>query len=381
MHFRELLVLRFLLVYLLACLSGISYSFDFSDQGSPLRVLRQPFPDAAAEGAIGICSFNIQWLGHWKKKKTRVLAELVQNCDALVVQELVAPPIDTEVRLADGSVRFFPKDDEAHQFFVDLQVYGFDGVMLAGEDTGPNQVHNYSTASEWPVIFYKSSRVEPAYDLPNGYIDEQIVSHPIFARVPHAFGMRSVADGVPGVDFVVISVHMRPMGRKGEMVRYAQAKRVAEFQSIALWIEEQRAFHPSMEEDFFIMGDMNVEDADEMGAFLGNVPESLLPYIREVQGEVAHAFQQILDLGGYYSMNSYGRRLFGTNLTQDKPFDHIVFEPDRTTLLVDQRLFMIDLANTLGLKNYSRKIDFIRDYSDHNPLELLVKLTPDEDGY
>jgi hypothetical protein len=42
---------------------------------------------------LTICSFNIQFLGHFKKKDDNALAEILKDSDIVVVQELVTPPI------------------------------------------------------------------------------------------------------------------------------------------------------------------------------------------------------------------------------------------------------------------------------------------------
>jgi len=43
---------------------------------------------------ITICSFNIQFLGSFKKRDNTALADILKGYDIVVVQELVAPPVD-----------------------------------------------------------------------------------------------------------------------------------------------------------------------------------------------------------------------------------------------------------------------------------------------
>ena len=41
---------------------------------------------------IYICSFNIQFLGNYKKRDNEALADLLKNFDIVIIQELLAPP-------------------------------------------------------------------------------------------------------------------------------------------------------------------------------------------------------------------------------------------------------------------------------------------------
>ena len=342
-----------------------------------VEVLSRPF-DPTPEGFVGICSFNIQWLGHWHRKKVKPLAQLVKNCDAVVVQEMVAPAIDVFFETSRKDIRF-RADKEASAFWQAMQEIGFDGIEMAQEDTGPNRNHSYSTSSEWPVLFYKSDRMKIARDLPNGYLDKKLVKHPIFPRVPYAFGLRGVGDHKTTSDFVLISVHMRPMGAKGESPGYAKAMRVAEFQTVARWIKDSRRFHPSEEQDYFILGDMNVENAAEMDAYFGEVAPELRPYIEVVRSQLTPYFQDLYEFLGYISLNRDGTDLYGTNINRTKPFDHVMYEPGRMTVEVVPRLHMIDLAVVFRLDSYEKTMEFVQHYSDHNPLKLDVRLSDDGD--
>jgi len=48
----------------------------------------------AVRDTITICSFNIQFLGSFKKRDNTALADILKGYDIVVVQELVAPPVD-----------------------------------------------------------------------------------------------------------------------------------------------------------------------------------------------------------------------------------------------------------------------------------------------
>ena len=51
-----------------------------------------PASDSLAD-TLRIASFNIQFLGSFKKRDNTALAEIVAPLDMVVVQELVAPPV------------------------------------------------------------------------------------------------------------------------------------------------------------------------------------------------------------------------------------------------------------------------------------------------
>ena len=42
---------------------------------------------------ISICSFNIQFLGHFKARDNNTLSEVLKPYDIVVIQEMVAPPV------------------------------------------------------------------------------------------------------------------------------------------------------------------------------------------------------------------------------------------------------------------------------------------------
>jgi hypothetical protein len=46
--------------------------------------------------SIRVASFNIQFVGHFKKKRNDILAAILKDYDLVFVQELVAPPTDIQ---------------------------------------------------------------------------------------------------------------------------------------------------------------------------------------------------------------------------------------------------------------------------------------------
>jgi len=241
--------------------------------------------------SISVCSFNIQFLGHFKKKDNEALADLLKDYDIVVIQELVAPPY--EGTYPDGET--YSSDDEAQAFFDAMIDQGFD-YILSEEDTGPGEdIHTKTSATEWWVAFYKDEVVDYATDLPNGFLAEDRSQNPNYDRVPYAFPFRADAD--TSIDFVLISVHLAPGA--SEMGRREQ-----ELDNIASWIDD----NDENEKDFIILGDMNIEDSIELVAI---IPE------------------------GYLSLNDECVRtntLINDNPGQGaKPYDHVMYRPEYTS--------------------------------------------------
>ncbi|MDE2725552.1 MAG: hypothetical protein OXI59_19450, partial [Gemmatimonadota bacterium] len=197
---------------------------------------------------ITVCSFNIKFVGLYKKKNNEALAQLVKKYDMVVVQELVAPPDNGQY--CDGKP--YSEDPEADAFFDAMSAQGFD-YSLSCEDTGRGEkIHKAGSSTEWSVVFYKPDKLKIASDLPHGFLAKDRSAHPVYPRVPHAHGFRTI-DGK--MDFVVINVHLSPGRNK-------KKERKAELLSIAQWIDR----HDAQEEDFYIVGDMNIENAAELKA-------------------------------------------------------------------------------------------------------------------
>ena len=156
-----------------------------------------------AEELLRICSFNIQFLGHFKNRDNVALASILREYDIVVVQELVAPPYS--MTFPDGTGG--RADAEARAFFDAMICNGF-SYQMSEEDTGPGERnHTNTTATEWWVAFYKPDRVLAAPDLPSGFLAEDRSANPSYARVPYAFAFRSMDTDA---DFVLISVHLDP---------------------------------------------------------------------------------------------------------------------------------------------------------------------------
>jgi hypothetical protein len=294
---------------------------------------------------LDVCTFNIKFVGNYFDKENEHLADMLSAYDIVVVQELVAPPVDGVY--PDGEV--YTADIEAKEFSDAMEAEGF-SMLLSEEDTGSGDIHKASSATEWWIAFYRADRVESAPDLPTGFLADDRSAHPVYRRVPYAFGFRTL-DGA--ADFVLISVHLDPDDDE---------VRLGEFAAIAEWIDENE----DTEKDFIILGDTNIQDEEELEAC---TPE------------------------GFVSMNS---ECCATNTKPDapKPYDHVMYRPEHTDREIDTDygLWVVDLLATMepywsdtyaepypgDVAAYDHN-DFARHYSDHHPVEFRIAATGTDD--
>jgi len=307
------------------------------------------------DSTLAICSFNIQFLGQSVKRDNIALVTILHNFDIVLVQELVAPPFDGT--FPDGTP--FRPDQEAAQFFNLMSTMGFEH-QLSLEDTGTGQNnHNNSSATEWWVAFFKPGKVRIAAALPSEFLANDRTDHNDYERVPHSFAF-STPDNT--LDFVLISVHLKP----GSSSRDA-ARRKTELAAIAQWVDS----HDAVEKDFIILGDMNIEDAEEL---------------RDAAPR------------GFSSLNDECRAT-NTNLRSPKPYDHVMFR-SRFTKEIDRkfdfRVYNLIEAmrpfwnsaepypggalNPIALPAYHHN-NFRFSYSDHHPVVFkMIIPAADDDG-
>lgn len=347
---RRTLIIVLVVVLLILVIIAIYYFGFYLPRHRGEGIAGSPPPSAPSRGApssptsgappggagavaapLTLCSFNIKWLGHYKNKAHEELALLLRDCDAVVVQELVATPV----------ARAFPDraveaDEEAKEFFDEMAKAGF-RFQLSEEDTGPTEkIHSNGTGTEWWVAFYNPAKLTPAPDLPGGFLASDRANNPEYDRVPYAFPFR---DASGTLDFVLISVHLHPDEGGRE-------RRKGELAAIAAWIDR----HDEGEKDFIILGDMNIQSCAELA---GVIPQ------------------------GFVSLNSACR---GTNTKGDRPFDHVMLRPAYTTEADRQfGLEVVNLCERLpgppcGTADYSAQ------FSDHHPVVFrLNPLAEDDD--
>lgn len=296
---------------------------------------------------LTVCSFNIQFLGQSKDRNAQALAGVVQDCDVVVVQELVAPPYAGT--FPDGTD--YKPDKEAAAFFDAMTAHGF-AFWLSEEDTGTgDRQHVNSTATEWWVVFFKAAKVTQAKDLPHGFLAEDRSNHPDWERVLYAFAFRT-REGA--VDFVLISVHLQPGNGTQD-----RARRQHELAAIASWIGS----HNAAEQDMIILGDMNLYTPEEIA--------KVTPV-------------------GYLSLNNEARPT-NTNVNGPHPYDHVMYHTGATTEidtafdvqvidLIEAMRPHWDTANGPYPGDPYAHNSFRRYYSDHHPVVFKIKnATVDDD--
>ena len=302
-----------------------------------------PWSEAETE-SISVCSFNIQFLGNSTTREDETLADVVQDFDIVVVQELVSPPYAGN--FPDGSA--FNPDLQSAEFFDAMQSRGF-SYLLSEEDTGTGDViHRNGSSTEWWITFYKSDRVEVADDLPSGFLADDRSNHPDYERVPYAFPFRSIDSNF---DFVLISVHLKPNPGPSNRER-----RKEEIDAIAAWIDD----HDEREHDFIILGDMNFQNKAE----LINVTPS-----------------------GFVSLNY---QFLPTNTQLDESYDHVMLNLYYTSEVdLAYGFVVIDLVESMAepwAATYTEPYPgnpynhnaFRGAYSDHNPVVFKL-IVPAED--
>lgn len=296
----------------------------------------------AAGDSLFICSFNIQFLGNFKDRDNKALANILTDYDIVVIQELVAPPYGGT--FPDGDP--YKPDAEAAKFFDAMDSLGFKYV-LSEEDTGSgNKLHVNSSSTEWFVVFFRSARVGVLSDLPSGFLAADRSNHDDYERVPYAFAFRT-ADAK--LDFVLISVHLKPDSGPAN-----RARRKHELNAIAAWIDA----NDEIEKDFIILGDMNIQDVAELA---DTTPRD------------------------FVSLNDECR---STNTQDNKPYDHVMFNP-RFTTEIDQGFDMVVVNLVKTMKKFWAASGpypgdpydhnrFRQHYSDHHPVVFRM-IVPEVD--
>lgn len=299
---------------------------------------------AFAEDTLTICSFNIQFLGHFKSRDNQGLAHVLSGFDIVVVQELVAPPVDGTYPNGDS----FKADDESYAFVEEMRKVGF-SYWLSEEDTGPTKNHVNSSASEWFITFYKNSNVQPDSSRYVGFVDQTLVANDVYQRVPFVFPFKTTNE----TTFSLVSVHLTP-GESGA----EKAKRAGELDAILSWpyttSEENR--------DFFVLGDCNIYDNEEFKRFANDTIYSLNHACLNTVSKV------------------YEDELKG------KPYDHVFYYPSSNEDVLDNSFEVIDLLGELKLiypndpafLNFDYQ-EFKQKYSDHLPVVFKVITGKDTD--
>lgn len=287
-----------------------------------------------AQQSVKVCSFNIKFVGSYKKKDHKSLAALMEPYDIVLVQELVSPPVDG--LFPDGSA--YAADPEAKDFVDEMTGHGFQYV-LSIEDTGSgDQIHLNSSATEWFIAFYKPAAVRVDNTLFNQFLAEDRSNHLDYERVPHTFSFKT---NDLGLDFTLISVHLKPGEGSSERARRAQ-----ELDAIESWI----CGHNQAEKDFLIVGDMNIYSRLEL--------YNVLP-------------------DGYRSLND---ACVSTTMAQEsRPYDHVMYSIEATGREVKDEFVVVNLIEAMriywsepGPYPENDMNLFYQYYSDHHPVVFTL---------
>jgi len=301
-------------------------------------------PDCVPPATISVVSFKIQLLGISMRRDDEALAALMAPYDIVVVQGLVAPPFPGTYPNGEA----FKPNPQSAAFFNAMASHGFE-FILSPEDTGTgNSIHRNDASTDWWSAFFKPDVVQPANDLPSGFIANDRSNHDDYERVPFAFAFRAVEGSL---DFVLISVHLEPNAGATNA-----ARRAHELASVAEWIDEESGG----ERDFIILGDMNIQDCAEL--------EQATP-------------------SGFASLND-GCVATNTNWNYPRPHDHVLYRPaDTTAAEMPRRLQILDLIDLMEVPWFANHTGpfpgnpydhdaFRATYSDHHP--IVFQLTPTE---
>lgn len=299
-----------------------------------------------AQDTLSICSFNIQFLGHFKNRENAILAEVVKNYDIVVVQELVAAPLDGNY--PDGTP--FKKDLESAAFVDEMTKRGFD-YWLSTEDTGPTKNHTPTTASEWWIVFYKKTAVLPDTARCYGFVSAPLVNNEVYERVPYAFPFKSVKGKS---NFTLVSVHLKP-GDSPLEKQIRQNELVELFKWTSNVTESNK--------DFYVLGDCNIYSATEFTHFKSQNITSL--------NEACISTNTLM----------YG------DPTKGNPYDHVFYHSYSKEDILKGSFEVVDLRKAI-LDNSKKgqytvdpyvHDDFRTQFSDHTPVVFKIVTGKDSD--
>lgn len=297
-----------------------------------------------SQDTLTICSFNIQFLGNFKNKDNVTLSKILKGYDIVVIQELVAPPFPGKY----ANKTPYKVDEESKAFYSEMKKQGF-ACWLSTEDTGPTNNHVNSTASEWWIVFYKTSKVRGDSTRFHGFVSQPLVANPNQDRVSFVFPFKSVRGNTT---FSLIPVHLNPGDSKNDYNR-----RQVEFQYLISWSKKQTENN----KDFLILGDCNIYQASEFIHF------------------------KKLD---FFSLNE---KCMSTNTKiyeskeKGKPYDHVFYNSASKEDLLVNSFEVLDLraqVKAINPKNILEPYnhdDFRAKYSDHLPISFKLITGKDSD--
>lgn len=152
-------------------------------------------------------------------------------------------------------------------------------------------------------------------------------------------------------DFILLSVHVR----WGD----SEAKRQAELQILADWVDKRVREKHGWDKDIILMGDFNI-------------PSLTSPLYKAISSKGLEMVRPIAKQG------------LGSNLEKDKRYDQILHYPTFTTCVTDAGGvldFFVDTASIkkLYVKDPPNKLDFTYQMSDHLPIWVQLKTDSDSE--
>jgi len=301
------------------------------------------------QDTIRICSFNIQFLGHFKERDNLTLSKLMKPFDVVVVQEMVAPPVSG---IFPSNGQKFEADLESRTFVEAMEKQGFN-YWLSTEDTGPTKNHVNSSASEWWITFYRANKVLPDRSRFYGFIDSSLTFNPNFERVPYAMPFMSI-DG--SSTFTLVSLHLKPGDSPSDRKR-----RQVELGYLFNWIKNQDGDNL----DYIALGDCNIYQDQEFIAFKKDSIFSLNQACLNTNTKV------------------YEDKLKG------KPYDHVFFTPSSSEEILLNSFQVVDIMELIKADFKQRgevfpylpyNHDLFRTkFSDHLPVSFDYILGNDTD--
>ncbi|MFM7661211.1 MAG: endonuclease/exonuclease/phosphatase family protein [Bacteroidota bacterium] len=296
------------------------------------------------QDTLSICSFNIQFLGNFKNKDNVTISKILKPFDIVVIQELVAPPFPGKF----PNNTPYKVDEESKAFYNEMKKQGF-ACWLSTEDTGPTNNHVNSTASEWWVIFYKTSKVRGDSTRFHGFVSQPLTKNANQDRVSYVFPLKTIKGNST---FSLIPVHLNPGDSKNDY-----ARRQVEFNYLFNWTKKQT----ELNKDFIILGDCNVYEASE--------------------------FQHFRKLD-FYTLNDKCKAT-NTKIYESKekgrPYDHIFYNSYLKQDIVENSFEVHDLKAQVMKVNGNNVIepynhdDFRAKYSDHLPISFKLITGKDTD--
>lgn len=292
---------------------------------------------------IRVVSLNLELSEGGKVFQAEAMADVLTPNDMIVVQGSVLPASSTQPQ--DSSLS--PASSPAKKLSDALSKHGFQSVTAAPDKKASS---SRDGVSDWWAFFYRSEKILPASDLPQGYLPNDGHAQGTYDRIPWAVGFRTPNRQL---DLVVIPVDLQAGKNRDNLMLRKQ-----ELLAVGDWILS----NDEKEKDFLIMGNLRVEDAVELSI--------ILPM-------------------GFSSLNDICRAT-NTNIRRPRPNVHVLFRPDYSPE-VDQTqgITVVNLVHGMRATWHGEEAfpgeqpyddaRFRQYYGGQNPIEFVLNVPPSDD--